>query len=332
MEAGRLLSSQFPPGFRFHPTDQELIIHYLWKKATTSLPSEWAIIADIDLYKFDPWELPVKAFFGQGEWFFFSPRDRKYPNGVRPNRAAASGYWKATGTDKPILAGGGAQCIGVKKALIFYKGRPPKGTKTDWVMQEYRLLDYMAPSRSQKQRGSMRLDDWVLCRVKQKGFCPAAGDDVDTVKGGHQDQKIILQIKDSNKERNSSGEFSDHMGYLLECPQEQGGESSGEDSSPGGAAGFMWPPPTSSSSINNGVGGSYGTNAARNNDQAVAVPQTPQLVASALSKRKQSTFCVVDELMLMQMQQPGNKRPQCPADHGRFSSFGDNGGFSEFFI
>lgn len=72
---------------------------------------------------------------------FFTPRDRKYPNGARPNRAAASGFWKATGTDKPILTSFGTKSIGVKKALVFYKGRPPKGYKTDWIMHEYRLPD-----------------------------------------------------------------------------------------------------------------------------------------------------------------------------------------------
>ena len=74
----------------------------------------------------------AKAEFGEKEWYFFSPRDRKYPNGARPNRAAASGYWKATGTDKNIvasLAGGVREHFGVKKALVFYKGKPPKGVK-----------------------------------------------------------------------------------------------------------------------------------------------------------------------------------------------------------
>ncbi|GKV05659.1 hypothetical protein SLEP1_g17645 [Rubroshorea leprosula] len=129
-----------PPGFRFHPSDEELIVHYLKKKVTSS-PLPASIIVEIDLYKHDPWELPTKAVFGEDEWYFFSPRDRKYPNGARPNRAAASGYWKATGTDKLILTSCGTKAIGVKKSLVFYKGRPPKGTKTEWIMQEYRLLD-----------------------------------------------------------------------------------------------------------------------------------------------------------------------------------------------
>ncbi|KAL5767987.1 hypothetical protein ACOSQ2_014770 [Xanthoceras sorbifolium] len=170
--------SSLPPGFRFHPTDEELILHYL-KKKLSSTPFPVSIIADVDIYKFDPWDLPAKAAFGEKEWYFFSPRDRKYPNGARPNRAAASGYWKATGTDKIILAssmttrGGGVQeNIGVKKALVFYKGRPPKGIKTNWIMHEYRLTENpnnFNVNRPMKPKdSSMRLDDWVLCRIYRK--------------------------------------------------------------------------------------------------------------------------------------------------------------------
>ncbi|KAL9383279.1 hypothetical protein Peur_023602 [Populus x canadensis] len=161
-----------PPGFRFHPTDEELVVHYL-KKKTTSAPLPMAIIAEVDLYKFDPWELPAKATFGEQEWYFFSPRDRKYPNGTRPNRAATSGYWKATGTDRPILTLGGTQKVGVKKALVFYGGKPPKGIKTNWIMHEYRLADNKVKNKPPgcdlgNKKNSLRLDDWVLCRIYKK--------------------------------------------------------------------------------------------------------------------------------------------------------------------
>ncbi|XP_059661536.1 NAC transcription factor 56-like [Cornus florida] len=163
---------QLPPGFRFHPTDEELVVHYLKKKAASN-PLPVPIIAEVDLYKFDPWELPAKATFGEQEWYFFSPRDRKYPNGARPNRAATSGYWKATGTDKPVLSSGGTQKVGVKKALVFYGGKPPKGIKTSWIMHEYRLTDNKGNSKPPgcdfgNKKGSLRLDDWVLCRIYKK--------------------------------------------------------------------------------------------------------------------------------------------------------------------
>ncbi|KAI9196404.1 hypothetical protein LWI28_023625 [Acer negundo] len=162
--AGEPVSSfQFPPGFRFHPSDEELIVHYLQNKVNSrSIPA--TIIAEVDLYKHNPWELPEKALFGEKEWYFFSPREKKYPNGERPNRAAGVGYWKATATDKPIFGCSGLKRLGVKKALVFYTGRAPRGVKTDWMMNEYRLID-----TTTRLKGSMRLDDWVLCRVRLKG-------------------------------------------------------------------------------------------------------------------------------------------------------------------
>ncbi|MBA0585965.1 hypothetical protein Gorai_016722, partial [Gossypium raimondii] len=183
-------SSDLPPGFRFHPTDEELITFYL-KNQAKSKPCPVSIIPEVDIYKFDPWQLPDKAEFGEKEWYFFSPRDRKYPNGVRPNRATVSGYWKATGTDKAIYSG--SKYVGVKKALVFYKGKPPKGLKTDWIMHEYRLND----SRKQitKQNGSMRLDDWVLCRIYKKKNSGGRGDHVEKL----QLQEIPCQYTDSGK-------------------------------------------------------------------------------------------------------------------------------------
>ncbi|KAF3489600.1 hypothetical protein F2Q69_00055451 [Brassica cretica] len=50
-------SSSLPPGFRFHPTDEELIDYYL-KRKVEGLEIELEVIPVIDLYKFDPWELP----------------------------------------------------------------------------------------------------------------------------------------------------------------------------------------------------------------------------------------------------------------------------------
>ncbi|GMJ02415.1 Arabidopsis NAC domain containing protein 2 [Hibiscus trionum] len=152
---------QLPPGFRFHPTDEELVMLYLCRKCA-SQPIAAPVIAELDLYKYDPWDLPDLALYGEKEWYFFSPRDRKYPNGSRPNRAAGSGYWKATGADKPI---GKPKPVGIKKALVFYAGKAPKGEKTNWIMHEYRLADV---DRSARNKNSLRLDDWVLCRIYNK--------------------------------------------------------------------------------------------------------------------------------------------------------------------
>ncbi|KAL0299391.1 UNVERIFIED_CONTAM: NAC domain-containing protein 7 [Sesamum radiatum] len=128
-----------PPGFRFHPTDEELVDYYLRRKVT-SRQIEIDVIKDVDLYKIEPWDLQELCRIGteeQSEWYFFSHKDKKYPTGTRTNRATAAGFWKATGRDKAIYSK--HDLIGMRKTLVFYKGRAPNGQKSDWIMHEYRL-------------------------------------------------------------------------------------------------------------------------------------------------------------------------------------------------
>ncbi|KAK1300137.1 putative NAC domain-containing protein 94 [Acorus calamus] len=115
------------PGFRFHPTEEELINFYLRRKVQGKRFNV-ELITSLDLYRYDPWELPALAAIGEKEWFFYVPRDRKYRNGDRPNRVTTSGYWKATGADRMIRAENLRQ-IGLKKTLVFYSGKAPKGAE-----------------------------------------------------------------------------------------------------------------------------------------------------------------------------------------------------------
>ncbi|XP_047076882.1 NAC domain-containing protein 76-like [Lolium rigidum] len=152
-----------PPGFRFHPTDEELLYYYLRKKVAYEA-IDLDVIREIDLNKLEPWDLIDRCRIGTGpqdEWYFFSHKDKKYPTGTRTNRATAAGFWKATGRDKAILLGNGARKIGLRKTLVFYTGRAPHGTKTDWIMHEYRLDDDNADVPPPE-------DGWVVCRVFKK--------------------------------------------------------------------------------------------------------------------------------------------------------------------
>jgi len=45
-----------PPGFRFHPTDEELVDYYLRKKVALK-KIDLDVIKDVDLYKIEPWDL-----------------------------------------------------------------------------------------------------------------------------------------------------------------------------------------------------------------------------------------------------------------------------------
>ncbi|XP_018449567.1 NAC domain-containing protein 7 isoform X1 [Raphanus sativus] len=152
--------SHVPPGFRFHPTDEELVDYYLRKKVA-SKRIEIDFIKDIDLYKIEPWDLQELCKIGheeQSDWYFFSHKDKKYPTGTRTNRATKAGFWKATGRDKAIYLR--HNLIGMRKTLVFYKGRAPNGQKSDWIMHEYRL--------ETDENGTPHEEGWVVCRVFKK--------------------------------------------------------------------------------------------------------------------------------------------------------------------
>lgn len=50
------------PGFRFHPTDEELVSFYL-KRKVEHRPLSIKLITQLDIYKYDPWDLPSTNLF-----------------------------------------------------------------------------------------------------------------------------------------------------------------------------------------------------------------------------------------------------------------------------
>ncbi|KAM7476574.1 hypothetical protein LguiB_023817 [Lonicera macranthoides] len=172
--------SKVPPGFRFHPTEEELLQYYL-KKKVSHQEIDLDVIKDVDLNKLEPWDIQEMCKIGstpQNDWYFFSHKDKKYPTGTRTNRATAAGFWKATGRDKAIFSSNGRGRIGMRKTLVFYKGRAPRGLKCDWIMHEYRRLDDDNNNNSaidDDNNVSCDMDEtvlqdegWVVCRIFKK--------------------------------------------------------------------------------------------------------------------------------------------------------------------
>ncbi|CAN6211139.1 unnamed protein product [Urochloa humidicola] len=160
---------RWPPGFRFSPTDEELVLYFLKRRIVSGRPSPY--VADVDVYKSHPSHLPERSALqtGDRQWFFFSRMDRKYPNGSRASRTTGDGYWKATGKDRFIC--GGARAVGNKKTLVYHHGRAPRGERTDWVMHEYTLLADALPPAAQGR------ESYALYKLFQKsGAGPKNGE------------------------------------------------------------------------------------------------------------------------------------------------------------
>ncbi|KAL8518077.1 hypothetical protein ACS0TY_009386 [Phlomoides rotata] len=162
-------SPTLAPGFRFHPTDEELVWYYLRRKVCGK-PFRFEAVTEIDVYKSEPWQLAEYSALKtrDQEWYFFSAVDKKYGNGSRLNRATGKGYWKATGKDRSVFHN--TKTVGMKKTLVFHSGRAPDGKRTNWVMHEYRLCD------SDLETAAIIQDAFVLCRIFLKnGMGPPNG-------------------------------------------------------------------------------------------------------------------------------------------------------------
>uniref|UniRef100_A0A803MXR1 NAC domain-containing protein n=3 Tax=Chenopodium quinoa TaxID=63459 RepID=A0A803MXR1_CHEQI len=141
------------PGFRFYPTEEELISFYLQQKlqgrATQDIDG---VIPVVYIYDYNPWDLPQLS--GERcrndpqlqEWFFFIPKQEREANGGRPNRLTTLGYWKATGSPSYVYSSN--KIIGIKRTMVFYRGRARSrsGSKTDWKMNEYIAIDDQSSS------------------------------------------------------------------------------------------------------------------------------------------------------------------------------------------
>lgn len=162
---------KLPIGFRFRPTDEELLFHYLKRKAL-SLPLPAPVILDFDVFISDPWSLPGEA--RERRRFYFC----KGKGGLGSNEgtnfsATECGFWKTNGKAKQIAASscdgiGGNHFLGTRKLWVFYhrsKSGPLGCSKTSWVMHEFQL-----PKSTQNPDGQNQ--EWGVCRVFQRRRAP----------------------------------------------------------------------------------------------------------------------------------------------------------------
>ncbi|KAL8216240.1 hypothetical protein R6Q57_023077 [Mikania cordata] len=180
-----------PPGCQFFPSEQQLICHYLTlKNSGDRIDSASSnLINDLDLYRFEPFDLPESARFSFGRegkrkhWYCFAAMPR-VKRGRGEKRPAGGGFWRRSGPVKDIVgAGVQAVVVGTRKTFVFYLGDSVKtGLRTKWIMYEYALVDQKMAEASH-----------VLCRVFAKSYhlCNASND---IMKPLHENVKTVHHI------------------------------------------------------------------------------------------------------------------------------------------
>ncbi|CAN7005487.1 hypothetical protein BRARA_C00597 [Brassica rapa] len=131
---------KLPVGYRFHPTEQELILHYLLPKAFASpLPS--SIIPVFDVFFSHPLTFPGDQKERQ-RYFFCKKRQEVSSNDHRIKISSGNGYWKPIRKERDITACG--RTVGIRRTLVFRgtNNSSSSSNKTRWCMTEYCLAGF----------------------------------------------------------------------------------------------------------------------------------------------------------------------------------------------
>ncbi|KAJ6377789.1 hypothetical protein OIU78_028082 [Salix suchowensis] len=145
-----------PHGFRFNPTDEELIQVLDRKASGQEMPLHF--ILEMNVYERDPEDLEwnESTALSNGERFYYCKRE------INDSREVHGlGWWKATSHVKKVYANDHRQpLVGNKRPLTFHRFKDNErnrnnAVKTNWIMHEYSL--------------ESRTTEWRLCKIKYKG-------------------------------------------------------------------------------------------------------------------------------------------------------------------
>ncbi|XWS09278.1 hypothetical protein CRYUN_Cryun40dG0072200 [Craigia yunnanensis] len=145
-----------PTGFRFSPTDEELIeiLNQKVSGNTTAAMAPLDFIVERNIYELEPQDLQwtQSVALNKNERYYYCKRESD------SREVTGRGWWKATSHVKTISADG--PMVGYKRPLTFHRFKDnlrkrKDAIKTDWIMHEYGLQSIPT--------------EWRLCKIKYKG-------------------------------------------------------------------------------------------------------------------------------------------------------------------
>ncbi|XP_043725844.1 NAC domain-containing protein 1-like [Telopea speciosissima] len=142
-----------PSGFRFIPTDSDLI-YFLKDKLLDRLQLPAGLIPDnINPYTYDPVQLPKgEDFKHDNNAFFFIYKQE--------NRTIKDGFWRAFALPKKIF--NKDQMIGFKEEFVFSWSIQNEIIKTNWIMYEYSINPAVFSDDQQKAIGN-NMESYIVC-------------------------------------------------------------------------------------------------------------------------------------------------------------------------
>ncbi|KAK3025415.1 hypothetical protein RJ639_040841 [Escallonia herrerae] len=134
------VESCVPPGFRFHPTEEELVGYYLTRKVH-SLKIDLDVIVDLDLYRMEPWDIEGDLIQEEG-WVVCRAFKKPTPNQKQGFEAwNNSGYcFRGSGNFRPPSfqhTSNPMHAIGTNRLAMDFR----QSSTTNQDLEEYTRFD-----------------------------------------------------------------------------------------------------------------------------------------------------------------------------------------------
>lgn len=154
----------FPPGFRFRPTDEHILEHYLprWSAGEALHPSLVGVIREAQFYgENEPdkiyEDMGIPSELRDGELYFFTLVKKKFgdtscKDSKYMERVAGRGAWRGQNSREVFNASN--EFIGYKTTLNFQINK--RNLNPSWIMHEYIMPNHQHHDRF-----------WAFCKVKR---------------------------------------------------------------------------------------------------------------------------------------------------------------------
>ncbi|CAH8360392.1 unnamed protein product [Eruca vesicaria subsp. sativa] len=198
----------FPPGYKFVPSEEDLIVHYLkpFLRSNKNPPPN-VPIHRVNIYESNPERLSREYVKGNDkEWFFITERTKMHEGGTKKHsRLDNGGFWKARSAFEEFKTRKGEAFW--RMVLEHYTGNNQNGARSEWLMYEY-VTDSSSPRDKTNGDNNKRVD-YALCKIYMtpKGMKRKAEEEEENEKrkkeeerGGGEEQEVDQRCPFSSDE------------------------------------------------------------------------------------------------------------------------------------